>query len=151
MELKNIMEIKQLSSEEDIENVVDLFIKVMSEYPYEENWTRTLAFKVLKDYFQNSGGFCFYVQKNGKIIGFVFCIVQAWDDGNHLFVEQTVIDPSYRDKGVGTSLIRKLEKIAKEKGIKSIELMATKKSSAYEFWKKRGYVSKGYELLGKEI
>ena len=151
MKLKNMMEIKQFSSEKDIETVLDLFIGVMSEYPYEENWTRTSAFKALKGYFQNSGGFCFYVQENGKIIGFIFCIVQAWDDGNHLFVEQTVIDPSYRDKGIGTSLIRKLEKIAREKGIKSIELMTTKKSSAYEFWKKRGYFSKGYELLGKEI
>jgi len=34
------MEIKQFSSEKDIETALDLFIEVMSEYPYEENWTR---------------------------------------------------------------------------------------------------------------
>ncbi|HEB46879.1 MAG TPA: GNAT family N-acetyltransferase [Candidatus Pacearchaeota archaeon] len=145
------MEVKQFSSEKDIESVLDLFIRVMSEYPYEENWTRTSAFKALKGYFQNSEGFCFYAQESDNVIGFVFCIIQVWDDGDHLFVEQTIIDPLYRNKGVGTSLIRKVEKTAKEKGIKSIELMTTKKSSAYEFWKKRGYVFEGYELLGKEI
>ena len=48
MKLKNMMEIKQFSSEKDIETVLDLFIGVMSEYPYEENWTRTSAFKALK-------------------------------------------------------------------------------------------------------
>ena len=46
---------------------------------------------------------------------------------------------------------KKLEETVKEKRIKGIDLMTSNKSEAYNFWKKKRYISKGYEILSKKM
>lgn len=145
------MEIKQFTSKEEVSQAIDLFIQVYAEPPYEEHWSKERALQRLMNFFKNSKEFCFFASDNNKLIGFIFCITDIWDDGIHVFIEDNVVNLDYRGKGIGTKLVQKLEETVKEKRIKGIDLMTSNKSEAYNFWKKKGYIFEGYEILSKKM
>ena len=144
------MEIKQINNKKQIEQVVDLFMRVFAEPPYNEQWTREAALKRLIEIYKGGKDFCFYAE-SGKIVGAVFCRTQTWHEGVHVIGEDCVVDPAYRGKGIGAALTRKVEEKAKEKGIVSIDLLANTKSKAIDLWEKIGYTRNGYVQLMKKF
>jgi ribosomal protein S18 acetylase RimI-like enzyme len=145
------MKIKQIKNKSEIKKVVDLFIKVYSEPPYNESWSRDSAFKKLSEIYERGKEFCFYAEKDKEIIGLLFCQTQTWHDGVHIFVEDIVVDSNYRNKEVGAQLVKELEQTAKQKHIVSIDLLASTESKAVDFWKKLGYKHNNYIELGKKL
>ncbi len=145
------MAVKLIQNQDEIWKVLDLFIQVFSEPPYEEVWTKDLAFKRLSEIYQRGKDFCLYVEENSQVIGLIFCQTQTWQDGVHIMIEDTVVDSNQRNKGVGALLIKKLEEIAKEKNIASIDLLSNTKSKAIDFWKKQGYEANGYIQFMKRV
>lgn len=145
------MDIKSIKDKSDINKLVDLFIKVFSEPPYNETWTKELAFERLSETYENCEDFCLYIEDQGKVIGLIVCDTQTWHDGVHIFIEDVIVDPNYRNKGIGSKLLKKLEEIAKKKNIVSIDLLSNTKSKAIGFWKKNNYKPNGYIELMKRI
>ena len=145
------MEVKSIQNQNEINKVLDLFIQVFSEPPYEEVWARELAFKRLSEIHERGKDFCLYVEENERIIGLIFCQTQTWQDGIHIIIEDMVVDSNQRNKGVGALLVKKLEKIAKKKGIASIDLLSNTRSKAIYFWKKQGYETNGYVQFMKRL
>ncbi len=145
------MQIKLFKNKLDIKKVLGLFIKVYSESPYNESWTKDSAFKKLSEIYQRGKDFCFYTEDKGEIIGLLFCQTQTWHDGVHVFVEDIAVDSNYRNKKIGAQLVKKLEQIAKQKGIVSIDLLVFTQSKAPDFWKTFGYKPVGYIELGKKL
>ncbi len=145
------MEVKLIKNQSEINKVIELFVRVFSEPPYDEIWTKQLAFKRLSEIFERGKGFCLYVEENKKVLGLIFCQTQTWQDGVHIIIEDTVVDSSQRNKGIGNLLAKKLEEIAKEKKITSIDLLSNTKSKAINFWKKQGYETNGYVQFMKRL
>ncbi len=145
------MEVKSIQNQDEINKLLDLFIRVFSEPPYEEVWTRESAFKRLSEIYERGKDFCLYIEQNRQIIGMIFCQIQTWQDGIHVIIEDVVVDSKQRNKGIGALLVKKIEEIAKEKNITSIDLLSNTKSKAVDFWKKQGYETNGYVQFMKRI
>ena len=56
-----------------------------------------------------------------------------------IIIQYLLVDPEWQGKGVGRLLMEKAEEIAKEKGIKRIELMVLEGNPAIGFYEKLGY------------
>lgn len=71
---------------------------------------------------------------------------RAFNSTYCLFLDILFVEPEYRHLGIGKILVKSLEKIAQEKGIKRIEFWCMKDNTeSIEFYKKMG--AKKIDLL----
>ncbi|MBU2100637.1 GNAT family N-acetyltransferase [Candidatus Micrarchaeota archaeon] len=145
------MQIKKVQDELDVKRGVNLFVEVMGESPYFENWSKEDAEKRLMHSFSKAKDFAFFAEENGKAIGLLFCATYIWDDGIHVFVEDLYVDKEFRGKGAAKNLVEALEKTAKEKGIVVIDLFAHTQAKAFDFWKKMGYKQTHFVQMQKKL
>jgi GNAT superfamily N-acetyltransferase len=76
---------------------------------------------------------------NGEIIAGILSKMYCW---NCLYIDALWVKEEYRIDGLGTKLIREIEKIAKEKGCYLIHL------DTFDFQAKDFYIKQGYEIFG---
>lgn len=76
------------------------------------------------------------IVKNGKIIAGIIARMYCW---NVVYVDTLWVDPNYRERKIGKSLLKNVETEAKSNGAKLIHL-DTFDFQAKEFYKKQGYV-----------
>lgn len=145
------MEVKRVESSEEIRKIIPLFVNVFKEDPYNEDWNEDKVFDRLNYFYNDGKGYISYIESEGGILGFICCSLQIWDDGNHFVIEDTCVDKKNREKGIGTLLVRDLEKYSKEKGISAIDLHVHKLSSAKDFWNKLGYLEDSYVQYSKNL
>ena len=143
------MEIRKLENS-DMDGIVELFIKVWAEEPYNEKWTKERAIKCIKE-IRNVYEFSYVAVEGGKVIGSVLCYRRTWHDGDHIMIDDFEVHPDYRKKGVGRELLKKIEGIAKSENLVVIDLFANKKAGAFEFWKKMGYNTSNWTHLEKKF
>ena len=75
--------------------------------------------------------------ENGEVIG--GCIAQAYEyHWSRLFLNTLWVDERYRHQGIGSMIIRELERIAREKGCRVVTL-GTASFMARPFYEKHGY------------
>ena len=75
--------------------------------------------------------------ENGKIIG--GCIAHAYEyHWSRVLLEELWVDESYRHQGLGSMIIREVERIAREKGCRVVTL-GTASYMARPFYEKHGY------------
>ena len=75
--------------------------------------------------------------ENGRIIG--GCIAEAYEyRWARMFLEDLWVDENYRHQGLGSMIIREVERIAKEKGCRVVTL-GTASYMARPFYEKHGY------------
>lgn len=141
--------ITAVTSEKEIKKLIPLFIRVFSEPPYREKWNKKSAGKRLAMLYNEAKECCLYAEIDGKIVGLMFCQMLAWPDGNHIIIEDLIIDKAYRRKKIAASLLKALETIAKKKSIPAIDLLAHGRASAITFWKNQGYKQTPYVQFSK--
>lgn len=76
---------------------------------------------------------------NGDIIGGILSKMYCW---NCLYIDALWVKEEYRKDGVGSKLLREVEKIAKEKKCNLIHL------DTFDFQAKDFYIKQGYEIFG---
>jgi len=88
-------------------------------------------------------------EENGKILGIV---MGAWD-GRRGWINHLAVRPDRQRKGIGTSLIRELEKRLKGKGAKKVNAQIYQwNQKSVEFFKALGYeVHSDLIMIGKMI
>ncbi|MBQ6655615.1 MAG: GNAT family N-acetyltransferase [Erysipelotrichaceae bacterium] len=75
--------------------------------------------------------------ENGEIIG--GCIAEAYEyHWSRMFLEDLWVDERYRHQGIGSMIIREVERIAREKGCRVVTL-GTASYMARPFYEKHGY------------
>lgn len=75
--------------------------------------------------------------ENGEIVG--GCIAQAYEyRWSRMFLDTLWVDERYRHHGIGSMIIRELERIAKQKGYRVVTL-GTASYMARPFYEKHGY------------
>lgn len=85
--------------------------------------------------------------KGMTIIGFLWAYQREVLGEQRLHIGHIVVDLKARTSGVGTGLLKALESIANEKGIKRIELMTTlENSKAMNFYKSNGFMTVRVQL-----
>ncbi len=92
-------------------------------------------------------------ESQGKVIGFCsFAMVNNfWQEGYIAYVYAMVVDGSFRNEGVGTSLLQKAFDIAKMSGCKKIELdSGFPRENAHKFYERIGFEKRAY-LFSKDL
>ena len=76
---------------------------------------------------------------NGQIIAGVLSKMYCW---NCLYVDVLWVKEEYRKDGLGSKLLKEIEKVAKEKGCHLIHM------DTFDFQAKDFYIKHGYEIFG---
>jgi len=85
--------------------------------------------------------------KEEAIAGFASLSIQHnfWQEGRILYITTMIVDEKHRGQGIGTALIREIEKIARERGCKRIELeSAFHRTDAHAFYEKMGFEKRAH-------
>ncbi len=133
----------------DIKKIAELFRKESSRKPYSEKWTEKTAVKKIRLYFKENA--IFVALNKNEIVGFIVGHIFLFWDGRNGFVDEIFVAREHQNKGIGSSLLQRLEAYFKKKRVAVISLGANEKSKAYDFYKKRGYKYEKFKILFKRL
>jgi ribosomal protein S18 acetylase RimI-like enzyme len=120
----------------DLKQIINIFIKENSKKPYYEKWSTKSALIKINNYFKNDKINVIIVEN--KLAGFIIYNEVLTSKGKNLWVHELFIDSNFQNKGLGTALMNNLAKTYSKK-ISSINLLANRNASAYNFYKKLKY------------
>ncbi|APH16973.1 acetyltransferase domain protein [Clostridium sporogenes] len=119
--------IRESSSEEEADLIVDRIVEYnLSKVPGKQEVPLLCINRVIED-------------TNGEIIAGILSKMYCW---NCIYIDVLWIKEEYRKDGLGTKLLKELEKIAKEKNCHLIHL------DTFDFQAKDFYIKHGYEIFG---
>ena len=89
----------------------------------------------------------FVYEKDGIVVGYVFCIIKIDDDKSHiyhktLFIDDICVDKNYQRQNIGNILYEYVKAYAKKEGCYNITL---------NVWKNNESAEKFYEKLGMKV
>lgn len=102
----------------------------------------------LKKYYENWGtdnDLAFVAEKDGKRVGIAWSRIFKASNKGYGFVDENTpevsisIHPEYRNKGIGTQLLRSLLQEAALKGTVKVSLSTDKRNRAVNFYKREGF------------
>ncbi|NFV13984.1 GNAT family N-acetyltransferase [Clostridium sporogenes] len=115
------------SSSEESDLIVDRLVEYnLSKVPVKQEDTFLWINRVVED-------------TKGEIIGGILSKIYCW---NCLYIDALWVKEEYRKDGLGTKLLKEVEKIAKDKNCKLIHL------DTFDFQAKDFYIKHGYEIFG---
>jgi len=81
-------------------------------------------------------------EENGQVIGLsvIYEIIKVLDGQPRLLIEEFVVLPDFRGKGVGSKMLDYIENIARGGNIQIVKVTTGTKLKANDFYKKHGYV-----------
>ncbi len=119
--------IRESSSEEEADLIVDRIVEYnLSKVPAKQEVPLLCINRVIED-------------TNGEIIAGILSKMYCW---NCIYIDVLWIKEEYRKDGLGTKLLKEVEKIAKEKDCHLIHL------DTFDFQAKDFYIKHGYEIFG---
>ena len=82
---------------------------------------------------------CFVAIDDNVIVGAVI----AGNDGRRGYIYHLAVNPNYRKKGIGTSLVKNVINALEDLGINKVALVAFKRNEeANSFWEKQGFTTR---------
>jgi len=137
------------ATKKDFEQIIKILRKEF-EKAVKEKWTYSLAMQFVK-YFSKLA-VIYVAEEDKKIIGFIIGRLEPIAQGIAMVVEGLAVDSRHQEKGVGRSLINKLESYSKIKKVYLIYLTTRKNIPAVKFYKKTKFKkSKDVVILGKRL
>ena len=138
------------AKKKDLKEIGKLMLDEFRKPPFNEKDKIESVLKSLNFYFNIEK--IFIVKEKDEIVGVLVFVVEQWWEGKAVIIEDLVIKKSDRGKGFGKLLMKKLEKYAKQKKIKSINFQTSKKAISVKFYEKLGYkIKKNTIFMRKEI
>ena len=86
----------------------------------------------------------FTYEKDGQPVGMAVIYLQPFEKHKHIALFAIIVDPRYRGQGIGSKLIRHLEKTGKnELGLEILHLEVYEGNPAYDLYRRLGYKEYG--------
>jgi len=130
------------ASASDMDSLVEL-LKALFSVEEDFIFNESLQRQGLAMMLENEADRCIMVaETDGKVIGIcsIQTLISTAEGGKVGLVEDVVVNPSYRGKGIGRMLLASLEEWAKKKGLKRLQLLADKNNlPALEFYEKMNW------------
>lgn len=116
---------------EDKDNEADLIVEKIVEYnlskiPLKQETPFLWTNRVVED-------------EDGEIIAGILSKMYCW---NCLYIDVLWVKEEYRKEGLGTKILKEIEKTAKDKGCYLVHL------DTFDFQAKDFYIKQGYEIFG---
>jgi len=115
---------------------VDLITEILQS-EFDEFWTPS----ILETEILNPDSTYIVVRKNQEIVGFA----GVWDDTYNMHITNIVVKKSYRRKGIGEILLKKLIQITEEKNKETITLEVNEQNTIAQ----NLYLKNGFKIMGK--
>jgi GNAT superfamily N-acetyltransferase len=143
-----LVEIRPARSE-DFNGVLELLRQLWPEGKLDESRLRPIFERAL-----NSETQAYRCAINTKqVVGFASLNLKnrLWAEGSLAWVDEIVVDASYRGQGIGTRLLAELEKVALQNNCARLELDSSfHRTSAHQFYERRGFERRA-ALFSKRI
>lgn len=134
---------------EDIETVADIMIDAFNNSPVKEQWTKESGNAHLQEVFHEE--WSLVARLDGQIVGGLVGGYEIYDYGKAFFVDTLVVKKEYRGNGIGTALLTKAIEVGKERGCKTIELLANAKLQSFTWYKKLNFDESGWVEMVKTL
>ena len=129
----------------DLDKCVGLFIHVFNAEPWNDNWLRNDAAQYLNAYVRSPGFIGIVAEDGSEIKGFVFGIRKKWWSGDECFVQEMCVRQEAQRSGIGTELLKELERTLRDEEIARMTLLTSRGIPAEAFYRKNGF--KGIDSL----
>ena len=115
-------------------------------------WTKDVAEDYLKDFFESKKFVGYVAEENSAIIGGLFAHEKIWWNNSEVFVEEMFVTPAKQGNGIGTALLKEVEKYIEKKHLAGITLSTNKYAPAPKFYEKNGFMSCEHVMfMAKEL
>ena len=135
-DISNQIMIRTITSE-DLEDCARLYVKVFSEWPYEEAWCITQAHHYLSRFWKFDPEHCLLALDKDDVIGAMFGYCYPWQDRINYYMQELFVDPDQRRSGHGRRLVRHLLDKLGESDV-SMSLIANEATPAAAFYEEFG-------------
>lgn len=143
------MKIRKIQ-EADLQDLRALYIELCEEDISIESMQR--AYKNIET---NEAYYLLGAEIEGKIVGTlmgIVCFDLAGEDKNFMTLENVVVSPEYRGRGICKGLFHEIEKIAKERDCYYIYFVSGKQRTvAHEVYRVLGYADQGAKGFRKYL
>lgn len=138
--------------EGDLERCSEIYKKVFSKAPWNEDWDIEIAHKRLSHFFNSECFVGVVTLIDGVIIGFALGNIEPFLHGDIFYLREMCVLPGFQNKGLGTNIICELENSLSRLNIKSIYLFTDRKIPAVKFYLKQGYKhDKDFAIFTKDV
>ena len=129
-------------SEINIDNVDEIVEIYIDYYNNHEDccWTGDTARKRIHQVLSIEDSYSLLLKDDeGTPIGFVMGYFKQYDDIIGYTLEEIVISSDYQHKGIGSNLLKEVEKKVKDRGASCVELQAVNDEMHEHYYSKAGY------------
>ena len=134
----------------DIGACSDLFCKVFSAPPWNEDVSPEEAQRYLENCFSLASFRGFVVESGGRIVGLAAGFLKPWRKGMEFYLDEFCVAPSFQGKGIGSSLLDEIRTRLAEEGVFGAMLNTERAYPAYSFYLKNGFSDAGLSVLVRE-
>ena len=126
--------------EKYIDEVVQLFLDVFENEPWNDSWpSKEKAKQYLLD-ITNTPGFIGYLKyKDNQLIGALLGHIVHWWEGDEFFIKEFFVDRHLQNKGIGSQLMEHLKVDLQNKNVHTMLLLTESNAPAAKFYQKRGF------------
>ena len=125
------------ATSEDMIACAGLFVKVFSEWPYEESWTIAQAHHYLDRFWRFDPEHCLVALDKDEVIGAMFGYCYPWQNRINYYMQELFVEADRRRSGHGRKLVRHLLDGLGESDT-SMSLIANEATPAAAFYQELG-------------
>ena len=134
----------------DIGACSDLFCKVFSALPWNEDVSPEEAQRYFENCFSLASFRGFVAESGGRIVGLAAGFLKPWRMGMEFYLDEFCVAPSFQGKGIGSSLLDEIRTRLAEEGVFGAMLNTERAYPAYSFYLKNGFSDAGLSVLVRE-
>lgn len=138
--------------EKDISACADILCSVYNNELWMCRWTKDVAEDYLMDFFESKKFVGYIAEENSKVVGGLFAHEKIWWNNSEVFIEEMFVMPVKQGNGIGTALLKAVEKYIKEKHLAGVTLSTNKYAPAPKFYEKNGFMNCEHVMfMAKEL
>lgn len=131
-------QIRQLC-QDDVPAIARLYIEAYSDSIWQEKWHYEDAYQRINELRSSPVNVGLICHINGIIVGCIISEILSWHTGKQLEIKEVFVSPKYRNRGIGRSLVMKMEEIGKERNVREFFLWTNNGRQLTHFYKRIGY------------
>lgn len=124
-----------------LDECINLFISAFNSEPWNDKWDINTASRRLQDIYKSPNFKGLVCKKDNKIVGVIMGNYEQWYEGLHFNIKEFFIDINNQKSGIGSKMLRNLERHLKESNVNSIHLFTAKGYKTEGFYIRNGYES----------
>lgn len=131
-----------------LDECASLWVSICNSEPFNEQWSLETARKRLSETI-NTPGFVGFALFGNELLGYAVGYCEQWDAGRIFYLKDIVVKTDMQRQGIGTKLIRHLERTLTEMNVKHVYLLA--EPTAEGFYAQNGYQVGGMRYMRRRL